>query len=150
LTGIPAKLAHDCLTATPLDKDLATGFIDQMKEYLQLQTTLAYLKDPPSDYKMPALDIMSTLDDIKDQVTDGTLKSQYDLDAALLKLTYDAHDGHLVLYVGTIGAFIFELPISLVSVSEDGKKLPEIFVLGMSYSLDQAIIMILVFNRSDR
>lgn len=131
LSGIPAKLAHDCLTATPLEKNLATSFVEQLKEYFEFQTTLAYLKDPPDSYKMPAIDLMGFLDDIKDQVKNGTLTSQYDLDAALLKLTYDAHDGHLVLYVGTIGAFIFELPISLVSVSEDGKKLPEIYVLGM-------------------
>ncbi|KAK2765932.1 hypothetical protein FQN54_007447 [Arachnomyces sp. PD_36] len=129
LSGIPAKLAHDCLTSTPLEKELAAGFVDQIKEYFEFQSTLAYLKDPPSDYKMPSIDVMGTLDDIKEQVLDGTLTNQHDFDAALLKLTYGVHDGHMVLFVGTIGAFIFQLPVSLVSVSEDGKKLPEIFIL---------------------
>lgn len=131
LSGIPAKLAHQCLTSTPIEKDVATGYVDQLKEYFEFQSTLAYLKDPPSSYKMPSVDIMGTLDDIKDKVKDGTLDNQYDFDAAILKLTYSSHDGHMNIYGGTIGAFTFELPISLVSVSEDGKKLPEIYVLGM-------------------
>lgn len=131
MSGIPAKLAHDCLTSTPIEKDIATDYVDQLKEYFEFQSTLAYLKDPPDSYKMPSVDIMKSLDDIKKDVKDGTLDNQYDFDAAILKLTYDSHDGHMVLFSGTIGAFIFELPISLVSVSKDGKKLPEIYVLGM-------------------
>lgn len=88
---------------------------------------------------MPSVDVMKTLDDIKEKIKDGTFDNQYDVDAAILKLTYSVHDGHMVLFGGTIGGFIFELPISLVSVSEDGKKLPEVYVLGMSIFSNLAI-----------
>lgn len=129
---VPARLAYDCIMSAPLNKTAAIELIEAMKPYIVWQSTQAYLKDPPAEYAekvQPAVDIYAGLDDIANKVNSDAFIGEYEFGWALYTLIQSAHDGHLVYVPDSIGAiFTWGRPISLVSISEDGQKLPAPFV----------------------
>ena len=127
-----AETAHNCLISTPFNATVATQFLSYYKDTLQFQSTLAYLKNPPATYQQPAVDLLAGLDAIQEAVDRGVYKNEYDFEAAVQKLVYSAHDGHLNLYAGILSVFTFGAPVSIVSASDDGVAFPKIFVLGRS------------------
>ena len=128
-----AQLAQDCLDTVPVVTDDATRLIDGIAPFLQFQSTLAYLKNPPKTYQLPAVDILGALDKIRQNVTNGVYKSEHSLQTDIFDLLLSAHDGHLNWQGDLIGAaFVFRYPWKLVSVSEDGKKTPLVYTACMS------------------
>ena len=125
-----AELAHDCLISTPFNATVATQFLSYYKDTLQFQSTLAYLKNPPSTYKQPSLDLLGGLDSIQRAVDTGLYKNEYDFEAAVQKIVYATHDAHISLYAGALSVFTFGAPVSIVSVSTDGIAYPKVFILG--------------------
>jgi len=88
--------------------------------------------DPPADYFYPAVDLLGSLDSIEGKAASGGFSSQYEFDLAVQQLIYSAHDGHLYLTPWTSRSISFQRgdpPLQLVSVSEDGIKLPKIYIL---------------------
>ncbi|KAL8771483.1 MAG: hypothetical protein Q9209_003153 [Squamulea sp. 1 TL-2023] len=124
-----AELAHDCLISTPFNATGATQFHSYYKDTLQFQSTLAYLKKPPSTYKQPSVDLLGILDSIQRAVDNGEYKNEYDFEAAVQQLIYATHDAHIPLYAGALSVFTFGAPVSIVSVSTDGIAYPNVFVL---------------------
>ncbi|TVY83851.1 Peptidase S41 family protein [Lachnellula suecica] len=125
------SLAHDCLQSSAIDNQLAASYVTEIKKYIQFQSTLAYLKNPPVDYYYPAVDILGGLDAIGSKAAAGGYKSQYAFDLALNTLVNSAHDGHFSLDTCTGGTIRFKRgrsPLGFVSVSKDGVALPEIFL----------------------
>jgi len=70
------------LKSTPYDAARARPFVNEIKKYAAAQSTLAYLKDPPEGYLMPAVDIMGELDSILGKV----YNSHYDFEVAVAKV----------------------------------------------------------------
>ncbi|KAL8913690.1 MAG: hypothetical protein Q9171_001540 [Xanthocarpia ochracea] len=124
-----AELVHDCLISTPFNATVATQFISYYKDTLQFQSTLAYLKSPPSTYKQPSIDLLGGLDSIQRAVDNGAYENEYDFEVAVQKLVYAAHDAHVSLYAGALSVFTFGAPVSIVSVSTDGIAYPKVFIL---------------------
>ena len=125
-----AELVHDCLISTPFNATVATQFISYYKDTLQFQSTLAYLKSPPSTYKQPSIDLLGGLDSIQRAVDNGAYKNEYDFEVAVQKLVYATHDAHVSLYAGALSVFSFGAPVSIVSVSTDGIAYPKVFIIG--------------------
>ena len=122
-----AKTAYECISQVPLDTSNALEMIEFVKDYSVFQTTLAYLKDPPDSYQQPAVDVMGRLDELAEKVEAEEYDGQYDFDVDLLSIFIDAHDTHFSASLGVMGLFAWILPDTLVSVSSDGEKLPEVF-----------------------
>ncbi|KAI4121471.1 MAG: hypothetical protein LQ338_006342 [Usnochroma carphineum] len=120
--------AHECLSSAPFRQDIALEFIQYYNDTLQLQTTQAYLKDPPSGYQQPPVDLFGGLAEIKDQVQAGQFKNEYDFEVAVQKLILATHDAHISLGYGILSIFTFGSPYGLVSVSTDGLALPKLFI----------------------
>lgn len=125
-----AQDAHECLSSAPFRQDIALEFIQYYNDTLQLQTTQAYLKDPPSGYQQPPVDLFGGLAEIKDQVQAGQFKNEYDFEVAVQKLILATHDAHISLGYGILSIFTFGSPYGLVSVSTDGLALPKLFIPG--------------------
>ncbi|KAI9663679.1 MAG: hypothetical protein M1821_007169 [Bathelium mastoideum] len=104
-----------CLTSVPFHPEVASRFITYFNETMQFQSTLAYLKNPPSTYQQPALDFQARLQQIQDRVNADFYHNQYAFEADLQALSQATHDSHAVL------------PFNLVTVSSDGKQIPEIY-----------------------
>lgn len=138
---VPAGLAWDCINSVSLNATSAKNLIDSLKPYLEWQSTLVALKNPPAEYVekvQPAVDIMGGLDDLVSQIDAGKLANEYAFGWALYTLIQSAHDGHLGYIPDSVGGiFTWGRSVPLVSVSEDGEQLPAVFafedVLGLQY-----------------
>ncbi|KAI9654678.1 MAG: hypothetical protein M1821_005885 [Bathelium mastoideum] len=119
-TVFQASLAHLCLLSVPFDEAVALRFIDYLNTTFQFQSTSAYLKDPPTGYQQPPVDIFQTFQDIKVNVTSGVYKNEYAFELDIQKLIYSIHDAHVDLYAGILSAFTFASPYDIVLVSIDG------------------------------
>ncbi|KAL9086788.1 MAG: hypothetical protein Q9165_006935 [Trypethelium subeluteriae] len=122
-----AEDAYDCLTSVPFNPAVASSFIQYYNTTLQFQSTLAYLKNPPQGYQQPAVDVLSQLELIQQNVTAGYYKNEYAFEADLQLLIYAMHDTHVALSAGALAAFSFASPYSITSASIDGKQPPQVF-----------------------
>jgi hypothetical protein len=89
---------------------------------------LAYLKNPPTSYQQPGVDLVEGLGQLQSGVDNGAFANQYEFEAALQALLLAAHDSHLTLYSGILAAFSFGSPTDLVSVSIDGVQNPKVYI----------------------
>ena len=138
---VPAGLAWDCINSVPLNATSAKLLLESLKPYLEWQSTLTVLKDPPAEYVkkvQPAVDIMAGIDEIAGNVDAKKYANEYQFGWALYTLIQSAHDGHFAYVPDSVGGiFQWGRRVPLVSVSEDGEQLPAIFafedVLGSQY-----------------
>ncbi|KAI0397100.1 hypothetical protein F5Y17DRAFT_417177 [Xylariaceae sp. FL0594] len=126
-----AAVAYECLKSVPVHKEPAIRLLDALKPFLEWQSDLDFLKNPPPDYPYAPVDIFGELERIRSNLEGGRyageLEWQEDLYANIVG---KPHNGHLsyspdLLTVPSEWA----RPWSLVSVSEDGTSLPVIKVL---------------------
>jgi len=89
---------------------------------------------PPSDYSYPSTDLLGGLDEISSRAAAGGYSSQYQFDLALNDLVNSAHEGHLFLHTCTTASILYQRGyperLQLVSVSEDGLQLPQVYIYG--------------------
>jgi hypothetical protein len=123
-----ASLAYDCLTSVPFNPAVATRFLQYYNDTLQFQSTLAYLKNPPTSYQQPGVDLLGGLEELQQAIINGIFSNQYEFEAALQTLLYAAHDGHVDLVAGILSAFNFASPYDIVSLSLDGVQLPKVYL----------------------
>ncbi|MCJ1307431.1 hypothetical protein MMC25_001077 [Agyrium rufum] len=128
---VSADIAYECLKSVPIKQDDATSLLDGMIPYVQFQSTLAYLKDPPSGYLLPPADIVGGLQAIRKNVTNGVYDGEFDFQTDVQNLITTAHDGHFYWFGDALhSALQFAAPFYLVSISTDGTSAPEIYVLS--------------------
>jgi hypothetical protein len=120
-----ASDVYECFRTVPFNKTVALRFLDYYNSTLQFQSTLTYLKNPPSTYKQPSVDVLGELGKIKDKANSNSYANQYDFEAAVQKVVYSMHDGHVDLSAGILSLFSFGSPYFVSSVSKDGTSPPE-------------------------
>ncbi|KAB8294146.1 hypothetical protein EYC80_009589 [Monilinia laxa] len=135
---IAVSTALDCLKSVPLNVNRSVTFIEFIEPYVQFQSTLAYLKNPPTGWLFPGVDVLSGLTQIKTLLLSGGYKTQWDFEKDIWTLiNILPHDFHFNLPLPLISSvFLFSIPkASLVSISSDGLSLPKVF---FKVDLDQA------------
>ncbi|KAJ8125308.1 hypothetical protein O1611_g8332 [Lasiodiplodia mahajangana] len=123
-----AALVYECLTSVPFNPAVAARFIKYYNDTLGFQSTLSYLKDPPSTYQQPSVDLVGGLQSLLDAVNSGSFANQYEFEVALQLLLLNAHDDHLFLDAGILSVFTFGSPFDIVSLSIDGVETPQVFI----------------------
>ncbi|XP_014555933.1 hypothetical protein COCVIDRAFT_100919 [Bipolaris victoriae FI3] len=123
-----ASDAYLCLTSVPFNPAVATRFITYINDTVQFQSTLAYLREPPAGYQQPAVDILSGLIQIQNNITAEVYKNQYEFEVDVQHLLDSAHDGHLYLRGGIMAAFSFLAPYSITAASPDDASLPKLYL----------------------
>lgn len=131
---VPAELAWNCINAVPFNGTSGKNLIQAIRPYINWQSTLDVLKNPPAEYVekvQPAVDILGGLDKIEADIDAGAFKNEYDFGWRLYTLIQSAHDGHFTFVPDSVGSiFTWSRPVPLVSVSEDGVRLPAVFVFN--------------------
>lgn len=128
---IPGELAVQCLREMPFEKKRAVSFVKEYRKYLQYQSTLEILENPPSHYPMPPAHLLGGLDDIQKKADTGFYTNQFDFDAAIKELLKSAYDGHLGAKLCSHQWFDFKTDTPLVSISSNGTTLPKVYTYGM-------------------
>ncbi|KAL8672149.1 MAG: hypothetical protein Q9168_003372 [Polycauliona sp. 1 TL-2023] len=133
----PALDAYNCLISIPLNQTVASDFLQYYRDTLEFQSTLTYLKTPPSSYQQPATDLLAGLDQIRRELGTGIFNNQYEFEVAVLDLVYSAHDYHTQMYGGATNVFSFGSPFEIVSASIDGIKPPQVYI---AYDLSESFV----------
>ncbi|KAH8429119.1 uncharacterized protein LDX57_006789 [Aspergillus melleus] len=128
-------LAHQCLLSLPFDPRRAAAFVTEVKKNLQWHSTIDTLKNPPSGYLSPAVDLLGELDHLHQKALKQEFSSQFEFDTALQRLLASANDGHLVYSGCSQRIFQFTVPTQIASVSSDGLEIPEIYDFSDVYLL---------------
>lgn len=126
---VSAQLAYDCLNDVPLYAISAIPWLNSLSPYIEWQTTIAYLKNPPKGHLGPAVNVWGGLQAIIDGVSSSKYTNEYQLEFDIYGLFQSTHDGHF-RYIPTLaaGIFAFARPISLVSYSVDSIEDPKPYV----------------------
>ncbi|KAI9650895.1 hypothetical protein NHQ30_000930 [Ciborinia camelliae] len=127
---VAASTALDCLKSVPLNINRSVAFIEFIEPYIQFQSTLAYLKNPPPGWLFPGVDILGGLTQMKALLFSGGYNTQWDFEKDMWSLVNILpHDFHFNLPLPLINSVFqfFVLNGSLVSISEDGLSLPKVF-----------------------
>lgn len=126
---VTAQLAFDCLQSVPNKREPARELIRSLQAYIEWQSTLAWLRDPPSTYSFPAADIPKGLAEIGNAAANGSFTSEYDFQLSILKVFASAHDGHFSFRGDVFKPFGFgnALAADIVAVSRDGKEPPRLY-----------------------
>ncbi|PVH95380.1 hypothetical protein DM02DRAFT_537479 [Periconia macrospinosa] len=127
---VPAELGAQCLRSVPLDRQGNMQLIEDLKLYLQWQSNLAYLKNPPAEYTEAPVDLMGEMESMQRQLSAGGYQNEYEFQLELNRLFNRAYDNHLTWQPDILASVMqFQRPAGseLVSVSSDGNELPEIY-----------------------
>jgi phosphotransferase system IIB component len=131
---VPAGLAFACISSVPFNASSGKNLVNAIRPYLDWQSTLEQLKNPPAEYVekvQPPVDIIAGLDEIISNIDASRFQSEYDFGWSLYTLIQSAHDGHFSYIPDIVGQiFSWGRPVPLVSVSEDGQQLPAVFVFA--------------------
>ena len=118
--------------------------LDSIRPYLDWQTTIDYLKDPPAEYAekiQPPYDFYAQFDSIYQKAAANDYANEREFAWELYEAFQQAHDGHFVYYpFATNLIFGFGRTTPLVSVSLDGESIPEVYVYAdvLAQSFDNA------------
>ncbi|TGJ79627.1 hypothetical protein E0Z10_g9124, partial [Xylaria hypoxylon] len=123
---IDGQAAQDCLLSLPFVAKTAGQFLIEIRKYIQFQSSLEALKNPPDTYLSPAVDILGGLD----KIGNNSYTNQYQFDFDIRSLVRSATDGHFVIFPCSLSPFSFfrQETSSLVSISQDGLAQPEIYL----------------------
>ncbi|KAI9640692.1 hypothetical protein NHQ30_011001 [Ciborinia camelliae] len=126
---VNAQLALDCLNSVPLNLTAALDYVTGLEPYIEWQSDLADLKDPPADYFYPPHDVLGKLASVKSNLKNHVYANEYEFQKDLYQITALAHDGHFVVYPDLLtSAFQYRRARSLVSISRDGVEAPKIYL----------------------
>ena len=127
---IPADLAYNCMRSVPNYQAPAISLLNSLRTYIEFQSSIEYLQNPPSGYLLPAVDLITEFDDIQKRVENGTYESEYDFQVDVVSMFNSAHDGHFSWNGDLIGAFTFVRLAGngLAAVSSDGQDVPQVYV----------------------
>ncbi|KAK2051545.1 hypothetical protein LY76DRAFT_584757 [Colletotrichum caudatum] len=148
---VDAKLAYDCINSVPLNKPEALKFVEELKPYLEWQSDLAFMKNPPADYFFPPHDVLSALDGIRQNLEADEYPNEYAWQHdVFVKVFGAAHDGHLYVNPDILtNALEWVRPFPIVSISEDGISAPVIKIYDDIASSPETASTVLLINGMD-
>ncbi|KAK6339615.1 hypothetical protein TWF718_009011 [Orbilia javanica] len=143
-TRVPVRPreAWDCLYSIPINRELTLEFISGVSKYLQFQSTIEYLKNPPANSLQEPVDIIGSLEELAEQVRSGDIAHHIRFEVAFRKLLQRCHDGHLGLSFNSNSLIAFRGPFSLISISPDAIEKPKVYVETdlLEFGLDAAYV----------
>lgn len=123
-------MAYLCAKSAPLIKADALRLLDVVMALLEWHSTLAYLKNPPPGYLLSATDIVGDARALRLAVQNDIFTSELAFQQNLTSVLSSAHDGHLHANWDVMSVFAYVRNFDdIVSVSLNGKAIPEIFAL---------------------
>ncbi|KAL2831556.1 hypothetical protein BDW59DRAFT_169792 [Aspergillus cavernicola] len=123
-------LAHECLQSMPFNPQRGTAFVEDVRKYLQWQSNADLLKNPPTSYLGPPVDFWGGLDYLQQQASLNKFASQFEFDTALSEFFASVNDGHLSILPCSYMPFAFTSHETLVSISDDGLELPQVYTFN--------------------
>ena len=130
-TIVPAEVAEACLSSVPINQEEDGALMEELGLYLDWQSTLAYLINPPAGYTGDRVNIRDNFQSIYQKLGEGQYPDEYHFQLDLSLALTLAYDFHLQWTPDILAVFSFMRgtgeDFSLVSISSDGQALPELY-----------------------
>jgi hypothetical protein len=133
---VDADVAAACLKSVPVNVEEDKLLLEELQLYLNWQSNLAWLANPPEGYKEDRVDLEGQLKKISEDLDSGKYEDEYTLQVDI-KMAFDkTYDFHTNWNPDILSVFQFQRgnaghqladEFALVSVSSDGKALPELY-----------------------
>lgn len=121
------EVAHACLMSVPVDQEGNVAQLDGLRELLEFQSNLEYLKEPPPGYLYDGVDLIAGIQKLSKELSLGLYDNEYDFQSAVYRLLASAHDGHLSYTPDIRNVFTLSRISGLISLSLDGESLPRVY-----------------------
>ncbi|KAK2015518.1 peptidase S41 family protein [Colletotrichum eremochloae] len=126
---VKPSVAYQCLRSIPVDVERDVALVEYLRPWLEFQSTIGILPNPPEEYLYPGVDIFGGLDNITQALENGGYESQLDFAVDLYRLiNVKPRDGHLSWSSALNGLISFSTPALFISISEDGVKTPKVYL----------------------
>ncbi|KAK0643776.1 hypothetical protein B0T16DRAFT_459883 [Cercophora newfieldiana] len=129
---VPVKpsLAFNCLKSIPLDRDRALGHVAFLRPFWEWQSTLDYNKNPPRGYLSEGVDLIRGTKEIeaKLRINSTGYANHFEFLVDLQLLQHRVRDAHFGSPAMLLDLFTAQFGRKFVSISQDGRTLPEIFL----------------------
>jgi hypothetical protein len=131
-TPIRPSLAYSCLNSVPLNQNAALAYVEYLRPMIEWHSTLDYLQSPPRGYLSEGVDLAKGLTDIAAKLKSSAYKNEFewlaDLHTLINVRVRDSHFG--VPSPLLTGLFHFKRGVKFVSISQDGRSPPRVFLRG--------------------
>ncbi|KAK1585862.1 peptidase S41 family protein [Colletotrichum navitas] len=126
---VKPSVAYRCLKSIPVDVERDVALVRYLRPWLEFQSTIGILPNPPEGYMYPGVDIFGGFDNITNSLENDGYESQLDFAVDLYRLiNVKPRDGHLS-WLSALNVLInFSTPALFVSISEDGVETPKVYV----------------------
>ncbi|BAE66036.1 unnamed protein product [Aspergillus oryzae RIB40] len=128
---VDGGLAHECLQSMPFDAQKGAKFVSELTKYIQFQSTIELLDDPPAGYLSAPTDLLGGMAEVLAKAKSNQFPSHYEFENAILRVLHSANDGHLGATLCSNTIFYFNNLVSLTSISSDGVQLPQLYTLDV-------------------
>ncbi|WYZ46702.1 hypothetical protein EsH8_IX_000927 [Colletotrichum jinshuiense] len=125
---ISPSVAYACLNSVPVDKENDLDLLNYLEPYIEFQSTLEPLADPPEGYLLPGVDVIGGFGQIRANLMKDKYHAQVEFALDLRRLFAQAADGHFGYNPAILSVFTFRSLESLVSVSDDGLTIPRVYL----------------------
>ncbi|KAF7559963.1 hypothetical protein G7046_g4203 [Stylonectria norvegica] len=128
LAAVKPSIVLACLKDVPLDRERDVALLEYLEPFVEFQSTLENLADPPEEYLVPGVDVWGGFNTMKESLTTNYYANQYEAMTELRSIFAAAADNHF-LYTPNLLNLIYYVRYGLdfVSVSKDGISAPHIF-----------------------
>ncbi|KAM3520921.1 hypothetical protein NHJ13051_006578 [Beauveria bassiana] len=117
-----------CLKSVPVAKNRNIDLINYLQPYIEYQSTIEILQNPPEEYLLDGVDLMGGLQAMKQKLKRDEYETQFDVMTDLQSLFVATNDNHFGYTPGLLSAFrTVRDGLDLVSVSQDGRELPQVY-----------------------
>uniref|UniRef100_A0A8H7N164 Tail specific protease domain-containing protein n=1 Tax=Bionectria ochroleuca TaxID=29856 RepID=A0A8H7N164_BIOOC len=124
---VDAENAYQCYLSIPIENEKAVTVLEYQKEVLSMYSTLAFMKNPPKSYQQPGIDVLSRVDEMIDKAKNGSYNNLNEYASDWSAINIAAYDTHFTVSSAGTSLFYWILPEDIVSVSIDGKALPQVY-----------------------
>lgn len=91
--AIKPSIAYECLKSIPVDKQNDLDLLNYIEPYINFQSTLEPLANPPEGYLVPGVDVIGGLGQIRARVMKDKYKSQIEFALDIKRLVgYDCYE----------------------------------------------------------
>ncbi|KAK0653177.1 hypothetical protein B0T16DRAFT_427366 [Cercophora newfieldiana] len=125
---VQPSLVFQCLRSIPFNQTTALRFVRYLQPLMEWHSTLDYFQSPPPGYLSDPVDLVSGLKTIEETIASSGYSNEFDFHADLHKLLVTrVRDGHFIVTPLLLHLFTFQRGVAFVSVSEDGRSVPQVF-----------------------
>ncbi|KAI5458536.1 hypothetical protein BGZ63DRAFT_513682 [Mariannaea sp. PMI_226] len=129
LLNVKPSVGIACMKSVPLDKKRDLALLKYLTPYVEFQSTLEVLANPPETYLFHGVDVLGGLKAIEKKLNDDKYESQYDFMVDVRSVFAAANDNHFDYPPALLNIMQFvRKDLGLFSLSRDGTHTPEVFI----------------------